>query len=188
VGVVAAARPGAGVDAGGPVAAVAGVVGEAGYGLAKPAVAGPAEDDAAALAGLAGDRAQAGLGGELVGGEVTRADVAELGEDLCGADLSGPREGHDDPPVGQGGDGVLDAAGEPGDLGDQVLEGCGQGAGQLALGVGLGIAGEAGRGGAQAGQESGGGAAAERRPQYWCWPRKAAKRLSPSRAALSGVG
>ena len=147
------------VDVGGPGRGVAGVVGQAGDGGAQAVVAGPAEDDAAALAGGVGDGGDAGLGGELVVGLEAFADVAELGEDLGGADAAGAREGHDDPAVGQLGDGVLDAAGELGDRGDEGCERADEGADELALGVGLGLAGEALRGGAQAGEQLLGGCA-----------------------------
>ena len=66
-----------------------------------------------------GDGADAGFGGELVVGGEALADVAEFGEDLGGADAPRAREGHDDLAVGELGDGVLDAAGELGDLGDE---------------------------------------------------------------------
>jgi len=91
VGVVAASGSGSAIDVGRPGGGVAGVVGEAGDGSPEAAVASPAEDDAAALAGLARDRSHAGLGGELVGGLEALADVAELGQDLGGADLAGAR-------------------------------------------------------------------------------------------------
>ena len=59
-------------------------------------VAGPAEDDAAAFAGLMGDRADPGLGGELGFGLEALSDIAQLGKDLGRADTAGAREGHDD--------------------------------------------------------------------------------------------
>lgn len=93
VGVVAAAPAGAGVDVGGPGALVAGVVGEAGEGGAQALVAGPSPADAAGLAALVGDGGDAGLGGELVVGLEASAHVAELGEDLGGADPARAGEG-----------------------------------------------------------------------------------------------
>jgi hypothetical protein len=51
-------------------------------------VAGP-EDDASALAGLVGYRADAGLGGQLLLGLEALANIAELGEDLGDADAPG---------------------------------------------------------------------------------------------------
>ena len=61
----------------------------------------------------------AGLGGQLrVAGEAV-ADITQLGEDLRGADLAGPRQRHDELTVGQFGDGVLDARGELVDLLDE---------------------------------------------------------------------
>jgi hypothetical protein len=101
-----------------------------------------------------GDGEDAGLGGEL-GGLEALADIAELGEDLRGADASGAREGHDDAPVREGLDGVLDTAGELADRRDEGDE-----ADDLALGIGLRLAGEALRSGAQAGEQLFGGAPA----------------------------
>jgi hypothetical protein len=98
------------------MAGVSGVVGEAGDRRAQAVIAGPAEDDAAALARGVVDRTGAGLGGEEVGGGEALADVAELREDLGGADAPGAREGHDDLSVRRVGDGLLDASGQPGDL------------------------------------------------------------------------
>ncbi len=59
---------------------------KAGDGPSQAMVAGPAEDDTAALAGGVGDRADAGFGGEVVGAREALAHIAELGEDLRGAD------------------------------------------------------------------------------------------------------
>lgn len=83
--------------------------------------AGPAEADATALAGGVGDETDAGFGGEPLFGLEAFADVAELGEDLGGgADAAGAWEGHDDDPtVRQGFDGVLEAGGQLGDLGNE---------------------------------------------------------------------
>jgi hypothetical protein len=156
---VASAGAGPLVDVGGPRGRVAGVVGEAGDGSTQAVVAGPSEDDAAGSAGGVGDGADAGLGGELVGGLEAVADVAEFGEDLGGADASGSGKGHDDLPVGQLGNGVLDAGGELGDLATQAFENGGERADHLALGLGFGFAGAAGGGGAQAVQQLGGAAA-----------------------------
>jgi hypothetical protein len=65
------------------------IVGKAGDGGAQAVIAGPAEDDAAGLAGLVGDGADAGLGGELGLGLEALAHIAELGEDLGGAQAPG---------------------------------------------------------------------------------------------------
>jgi hypothetical protein len=150
--VLAAAASGFAVDGGGPWGSMSGVVGEAGEGAAEAVVAGPSEDDAAALAGGVGDRSDAGLGGELVLGREA-VGMAELGQDLGGADTACAREGHDDPAVGQVGHGVLDAGGEPGDLGNEALEDGREGADQFALG--LDVSGEAGGGGPEARQQFG---------------------------------
>jgi hypothetical protein len=99
---------------------VPGVVGNAGDGGAQAVIAGPAEDDTAAFAGLVGDGADAGLSGELVLGREPLAHVAELGQDLGGADATGAGEGGYDLALGQFADGVFDARGKLGDLSDQL--------------------------------------------------------------------
>ena len=96
--VVAAAAFGALIDVGGPGRAMPGVVGKAGDGGAQAVIAGPAEDDAAAFAGLVGDWADAGLSGELILGLEALAHIAEFGQDLGGADSTGARERRDDLP------------------------------------------------------------------------------------------
>ena len=151
----AAASFGAGIDVGGPGRGVPGVVGEADDGLAEAVVAGPSEGDAAGFAGGVGDGSDAGFGGELVFGEEALADIAEFGEDLRSADSAGAGEGHDDPAVGELGDGVLDARGEPGNLADEHIEAGGERANEFALGIGFGFLGEAIGGGAQPGEELG---------------------------------
>src|SRR5690349_12650455 len=108
---IAAAGSGPSVDVGGPGAGVSGVVGEAGDGGAQAVIAGAAEEDATALAGLVGDRAHAGFGGELTLAWEALAHVIEFGKDLSGADTPGAREGHNDLAIRQFGDGVFDARG-----------------------------------------------------------------------------
>ena len=88
-------------------------------------IAGPAEDDAAAFAGLVGDWADASLSGELVLGLEALAHVADFA-------------------IGQFADGVFDARGKLGDLSDQLGEDGGEGAHELALGVGFAVAGRPG--------------------------------------------
>ena len=112
----ASACSGAPVDVGGPGGAVAGMIREAGDRPPETMIAGPSEDDAAALAGSMGNWADAGLGGELLFGLEALTHVAELGKDLGGAEAAGAREGHDDLAVGQFSDLVLDASGEGGNL------------------------------------------------------------------------
>src|SRR3954454_2651637 len=160
VGVVAAAGPGAPVDVGRPSALAPGVVGEAGERGPEALVAGPPPSDGPGFAALVGDAGEAGLGGELAFGREALAHVAELGEDLRRADAARPREGHDDPPVRQLGDGVLDAAGDPGDLGDEGLQGARERAHEFPLGLALGLAGAAPRGGREPRQQRLGRAAA----------------------------
>src|SRR5947207_10713892 len=89
VRMIATARAGLGIDGRRPLRCMARVIGEAGNGAAQAVVAGPAEGDAAALAGLVSQRRDAGLGGQMrVAGEAV-TDIAQLGEDLRGAHLSG---------------------------------------------------------------------------------------------------
>ena len=165
---------------------MAGVVGETGDGSPEAAVASPAEDHAAALARLARDRSDAGLGGELVGGLEAFPDIAELGEDLGGADLTGAREGGDDRAVGEIGERMLDARGQLRDLGDQGLEHGGESADELTFSFGLSVAGAPCGEGLEARQQL----ARRASPAIAAlgWARKASRRFSPSRAALPGVG
>ncbi len=156
VRVLASALTGSAIDVCCPGRGMSRVVGEAGDGLSEVLVTGPSEHDAAAFAGGVGDGTDAGLGGELIFGGEALADVAEFGQDRCCADASGAGEGHDDLTVGQVGHGVLDARGQLGDLADEAFEDGDERAGDLALGVGLCIAGEARGRGLQPGQEFGG--------------------------------
>jgi hypothetical protein len=110
------------------------VIGKAGDGGARAVIAGPAEDDAAAFAGLVGDRANPGLGGELGFDLEALAHVTQLGEDLGGADPTGPGEGHDDLAIRQLSDGVFDARGELGNLRLNSNQRGGQGSHRFALG------------------------------------------------------
>src|SRR5215217_2861424 len=76
VGVVVAAGDGVGVDLGGPGAGQPGVVREGRHGVAEALVARPAERHGGVLAGLAGDRHDAGQGGDGLGPVVGVAAVA----------------------------------------------------------------------------------------------------------------
>ena len=143
VGVVAAAFASFAVDEGCPRACVPGVIGEAGNGGPQALVASPPPPDAARLAALVSDRGDAGLGSEMILGLEAGSYVTELGGDLSGANLAGSREGHDNAAFGQLGDGVLDAAGELGDLGDDGFEQSGKGFHEFALGFRLGFSGNA---------------------------------------------
>ena len=91
--VIAAACSRAAVDAAGPSVGMARVVGQASDGTAQAMIAGPAEAHAARLARLVGHWHDAGLGGQpIVIGEAL-AHVAQLGQDLRGADA--PARGKD---------------------------------------------------------------------------------------------
>ena len=141
-GVTAAAAGGL-ADRAGPGRNEARGVGERGDGASQALVAGPSEDDAAALAGGMRHRAGAGFGSEPSLGLEAAADVAELGEDLRRADAAGTRDGHHDLAAGESGDRVLDPLGELGELGDEGCEPRGEGAHQLAAAARFGVAGEA---------------------------------------------
>ena len=92
VGMVVAAGDGVGVDLGGPGAGQPGVVREGRHGVAEALVARPAERHRGVLAGLAGDRHDAGEGGDGLGAVVGVAAVAPAGEHLGGVDLTGSWE------------------------------------------------------------------------------------------------
>jgi hypothetical protein len=111
-----------GVHACGPAAGMPRIVCEAGDGPALAVVAGRAEGDISALAGLVGHGRDASFGGELRVAGATLTYVTELGEDLCRAHPAGAGQRHYDAAVGQCGDAVLDTPGELGDLVDQTLE------------------------------------------------------------------
>ena len=137
VWMIAAAGARGGIDTCRPSRSVTRVVGETSDGEAQAMIAGPAEGDAAMLAGLVSQRRHAGLCGQLcVGGEAL-ALITELGEDLSGADAAGARQRHDDLPIGELSDGVFSARGELSDLFDQRTEGGGERLNQTALGVGF---------------------------------------------------
>src|SRR6266849_2281646 len=88
------------VDVLGPWRGAAAVVGPTGERAAQPLVAGPTEADALDLAGTFGDRHHPRLHREhLVAGEAL-ADVADLGEQLCGVGLPGAREALHHRPIG----------------------------------------------------------------------------------------
>ena len=158
VGVVAAAFASLAVDEGCPRACVSRVIGEAGNGGPQALVASPPPPDAARPAALVGDRGDAGLGSEMILGLEAGSYVTEFGGDLSGANLAGSREGHDNAAFGQLGDGVLDAAGELGDLSDDGFERSGKGFHEFALGFRLGFSGNATSRRSQSGQHLGRGA------------------------------
>src|SRR5262245_23017553 len=154
--VVVAAGDRVSVDPGRPRAGVAGVVGPQGDRGAEALVAGPAEVHGVVLAGGLGDRHDAREGGDGVGAGVGLAAVAPLGEHLGGADLTRPWQRREDLGVW-----VLTQVG--GDRAVQVLDRGVQSAQHpdlcqhaVAAGLDLHGLGQAGWGGAQAGQELGG--------------------------------
>ena len=137
VRMIATARACFGINLGCPLRSVARVVGETGKGATQAMVAGPAERDAATLPRLVSQRCHTGFGGQLrIAGEAV-AYIAQFGEDLCGADLAGTRQRHDELTVGQLGYGVLDTRGELGDLFDDDVQGSGERVHERALGIGF---------------------------------------------------
>src|SRR5882724_9117339 len=123
------------VDVRGPGTGVTGVVGQAGERGAQAMVAGPAEGDSSAFAGLIGQRSDAGFSGQmLVAGEALSI-AAQFGQDLRGADTACAREAHQDAAIVERGDGVLDAVGQPADVLDDSDERVRQCACQLTLGL-----------------------------------------------------
>ena len=85
-GVVVPAGVGGGVEVVRPWVVVAAGVRERDECLAQALVAGPAEAGGLAFAGLDRDGGLAGVGGERVAGGVAAAAVADLGQELRGAD------------------------------------------------------------------------------------------------------
>jgi hypothetical protein len=88
VGVVVPAVAGALVEVGGPGVGLAAVAGEVADGVAELFVAGPAETDNAALAGLSGGGGHAGLADQRVGGGEASAAVPDFGQQPGGPDRS----------------------------------------------------------------------------------------------------
>jgi uncharacterized membrane protein len=88
LGVVVAAGAGALVEVGGPGVGLAAVAGEVADGVAELFVAGPAETDNAALAGLSGGGGHAGLADQRVGGGEASAAVPDFGQQPGGPDRS----------------------------------------------------------------------------------------------------
>lgn len=118
-------------------ACLSGVVGEAGHDGAQAFVAGPSPADTAGFAALVCDGSDARLRSEMILALAADTPVAQLAGNLGGADFSGPGEGYDDASFRQSSNGVLDAAGELGDLGDEAFECAGTDAREFALGVSL---------------------------------------------------
>src|SRR4029453_9098525 len=111
VGVSFAAGDGVCVDLGGPGAGVSGVVCEVDDCVAELLVGGPSESDRVGFAGCAGDRCDAGQGGQgfLVG--EPGADVADLGQQQgCADAVAGLGQAGEDVGVG-GGAAAVDGGG-----------------------------------------------------------------------------
>ena len=100
VGVVVAAVAGPLVEVGGPGVGVAAVAGEVTYGVAEVFVAGPAEIDNAAFAGLAGGWGNPGQADQRVRGGKAAAAVADLGQQPGGANPSAAGQAGEDLLVG----------------------------------------------------------------------------------------
>src|SRR5262249_54022215 len=85
-------------------------------------VARVAERDGAVLTRLLCHWSDTAFGGEMLGGNEATAVVAELGEELGGAQAPASEERRDDFAVGMGLDRMLDRAGERRDLRDKWTE------------------------------------------------------------------
>src|ERR1039458_2122233 len=83
---IMSAGSGGGVAVSGPGMPVTGAVGQRAERRAEALVAGPAKARRLVLAGFDRDRGLAGVGSERVAGRVARATVADLGQQLSGAD------------------------------------------------------------------------------------------------------
>ncbi len=107
-----------------------------------------------------GDRGDAGFRGELFRGREPGAVVAELGQDLGGVDLTAAGQALQERAVRVLVQGGRDRGGQLLDLRDEGREDRDQGVDEFAAGLGLRLPGATERGGAQPGQQFGGGAAA----------------------------
>ena len=120
--VVASSRSCARIDVRGPWRRVTRISGPEGQCLAKAVIARPAKHDAARLAAGVRDGRHPRFCGELIFALESFTDIAELGEDLGSVDAAAARERHDDSPVCELSDLVLDTCGEQLQLGNQLLE------------------------------------------------------------------
>ena len=156
VRMIAAARPGARVDGGGPRRGVAGVVGKSREGLPEAFVAGPAEGDAVVFARGVGHRGDAAFSGELVGGREASAVIAEFGEDLGGVDVAAAGQALQERPIGMLLQGRGDGGGQLLDVGDEGEEDGDESLDEFAARLALGVAGATQGGAAEPGQQLGG--------------------------------
>ena len=101
---------------------MSGVVGEAGERDAGSGVAGEAELDVAALAGLAGDRGDTAAGGCLVGVVAAVEERADLGDDLSEVDLADAWQRREQLGLRVGQQQRADRGVEPGDGGEGGLD------------------------------------------------------------------
>lgn len=162
VGVVFAARDRVSVELLCPGVVPAAGVGADADGAAQPRVAGPAEAGDLALAGLHGNRSLAGDRLERDAGGVALAPVADLGQQLGGADdrFRVTEERAEDRAVGVLVERASDLAGQQPDLLDEGLERGGEAEHDRAPRLGLELAHSAGGRQAQPGEQLGGALAA----------------------------
>ncbi len=130
-----------------------GVVCQASDRSAQAMVASPSEGDCSALAGLVGNGNDAGFGTQLFSVGKAFGHIAQLGQDLGGADASGARQGHHRGGPRQIGHDLGDVRVQGLDLSGKRLEQGHQGEGGNGVGLGeLGLTG-AWRASVQAGQQ-----------------------------------
>ncbi|MHC2295887.1 hypothetical protein ACVJBD_000093 [Rhizobium mongolense] len=116
---------------------LSGIVGEAGHESAQAFVAGPSPADTAGFLALVCDGSDAGLRSEMILALAAGMPVAQPAGDLAGADFPPSGEGSYEASFRQSSNGMLVAAGELGDLGDEAFACAGTDAREFALGVSL---------------------------------------------------
>src|SRR5579884_1559630 len=137
VGVLAATCAGSLVDRLGPRRSVSRCVCDGRERSAQAHVAGPPERDSAMFARFAGHGRDAALGGQMIGRDEATAIVAELGEELRGADAPGAEDRRNDLAVWVGLDRVLDGGGQRRDLRDEWPQHGDERSNALTFGVGF---------------------------------------------------
>ena len=178
VGVVVSAVDRSLVEVLGPEVGAAAVAGEVADGVAQLLVAGPAEADGAALAGLAGAGSDAGQAGEGCGGGEASPAVPDFGEQPGGAHGARAREAGEEVLVGVRGELLADLLLECGDLLTQSAQGRDVGQCDVAAGLSFASAGPRGAASRRACSVSG-----LVRPEYRTARSQCAKRLGLSQSA-----
>ena len=159
--VVVPATAGAGVSVFGPGVPFAGCVGEGRGGVSESVIAAVSEARDFLASGFDRDGRHAGVGGEVLGGGVAGAVVADLGQEGRGADhaVGVLEERQEDLAVGVRVDGVTDLGGEQADLFHDRSQRGDEREDESTAGVGFDLAGAAGWGRAELGEQLTGGLA-----------------------------